>query len=375
MKDRQISIPEVIEKWGVPPEKMIDLHAMTGDSTDNVPGIPGIGPKTAAQLLLEYGDLDTLLTRAGEIKQNKRRETIIANSEQALLSRELVRLRTDVPLDQGLDSLVLEPQDGPRLVAFLKGLEFNTLTRRVAEATGTDATEVEAAAVAPETGGQAHGPDLDEGDAATGSDDGKDTGDDAAALPPGDREALWTPAGLAAHRAGAAGTGKIDHSGYACIRDADTLADWIGRARQTSFVAFDTETNSLDAMQADLVGFSLGLAEEAADGSGTAISAAYVPLSHRNGVDDLLDGGLVDGQIPFDAALALLKSLLEDESALKTAQNLKCDWLVMTRHGAEIVNFDDTMLMSYVLDAGKGNHGMDTLSERWLGHKPNAYKQ
>ena len=144
MKDRQIGIPEVVEKWGVPPEKMIDLQALTGDSTDNVPGVPGIGPKTAAQLLAEYGDLDTLLDRASEIRQTKRRENIIEHAEMARLSRELVRLKTDVPLDLDLDALVLEPQDGPKLVSFLKGLEFNTLTRRVAEATGTDAAEVEA---------------------------------------------------------------------------------------------------------------------------------------------------------------------------------------------------------------------------------------
>ena len=152
MKDRQIGIPEVIEKWGVPPEKMIDLQALTGDPTDNVPGIPGIGPKTAAQLLTEYGDLDTLLERASEIKQNKRRENIMEHADMARLSRELVRLRTDVPLDLDLESLVLEPQDGPKLVAFLKGLEFNTLTRRVAEATGTDAAEVEAAVIETERG-------------------------------------------------------------------------------------------------------------------------------------------------------------------------------------------------------------------------------
>ncbi|MQW93600.1 5'-3' exonuclease, partial [Sinorhizobium fredii] len=132
MKDKQITIPDVIEKWGVPPEKMIDLQAMTGDSTDNVPGIPGIGPKTAAQLLEEYGDLDTLLSRAGEIKQQKRRESIIANAELARLSRELVTLRKDTPLDVPLEDLRLDSQDGPKLIAFLKTMEFTTLTRRVA---------------------------------------------------------------------------------------------------------------------------------------------------------------------------------------------------------------------------------------------------
>ncbi|MEP5975418.1 MAG: 5'-3' exonuclease H3TH domain-containing protein, partial [Nitratireductor sp.] len=147
MKDREIRVAEVIEKWGVPPEKMIDLQALTGDSVDNVPGVPGIGPKTAAQLLEEYGDLDTLLERASEIKQNKRRETIIANADKARISRDLVRLRDDVPVGEALDELVLQPPDGPRLIAFLKALEFTTLTRRVAEATGADAAEVEPASV------------------------------------------------------------------------------------------------------------------------------------------------------------------------------------------------------------------------------------
>ena len=149
MKDRQIGVAEVIEKWGVPPEKMIDLQAMTGDSVDNVPGVPGIGPKTAAQLLEQFGDLDTLLARAGEIKQEKRRQTIIDNADKARISRELVRLKNDVPLTDGLDDLVLQQPDGPKLIAFLKTMEFTTLTRRVAEATGTDAAEI-----APGRGGR-----------------------------------------------------------------------------------------------------------------------------------------------------------------------------------------------------------------------------
>ncbi|AHB02664.1 DNA polymerase I [Brucella ceti TE28753-12] len=161
MKDKQISIPEVIEKWGVPPEKMIDLQSLTGDSTDNVPGIPGIGPKTAAQLLEEFGDLDTLLARASEIKQNKRRENILAFADQTKIARELVTLKTDVPLDIDLDGLVLEPQNGPKLIGFLKAMEFTSLTRRVAEATDTDASSVEPCHVETDWGADAHGPDVD----------------------------------------------------------------------------------------------------------------------------------------------------------------------------------------------------------------------
>lgn len=172
MKDREIGIAEVIEKWGVPPEKMIDLQALMGDSIDNIPGVPGIGQKTAAQLLEEFGDLDTLLARAAEIKQQKRRETLIENRDKALMSRELVRLKTDVPGVDPLDTLVLQPPNGPKLIAFLKTMEFTTLTRRVAEASGADAAEIEPAHVEVQWGADAHGPDLDAAPDATKAEDG-----------------------------------------------------------------------------------------------------------------------------------------------------------------------------------------------------------
>src|SRR5690606_18983054 len=160
VKDKTLGIPDVIEKWGVPPEKMIDLQALTGDSVDNVPGVPGIGPKTAAQLLEEYGDLDTLLARAGEIKQQKRRENLIEHAESARISKVLVTLKNDVPEVDPIDDFALQPPNGPRLIGFLKAMEFTTLTRRVAEATGTEAGEIEPAAVQVEWA-DAHGPDLD----------------------------------------------------------------------------------------------------------------------------------------------------------------------------------------------------------------------
>ena len=163
MKDRQIGIPEVIEKWGVPPEKMIDLQALTGDSVDNVPGVPGIGPKTAAQLLDVFGSLDVLLERAGEIKQEKRRLSIIENADKARISRELVRLKDDVAVADPLDDLMLQPPNGPKLICFLKAMEFSTLTRRVAEATGVDVSQIEPAQVAVQRGEDAHGPDMGAG--------------------------------------------------------------------------------------------------------------------------------------------------------------------------------------------------------------------
>ncbi|MCV3736304.1 DNA polymerase I [Rhizobium sp. TRM96647] len=377
MKDKQIAVPEVVEKWGVTPDKMIDLQAMTGDSTDNVPGIPGIGPKTAAQLLEEYGDLDTLLARAEEIKQQKRRENIIANRAQALLSRQLVTLKTDTPLDVPLEDLVLETQDGPRLIAFLKAMEFTTLTRRVAEACDCDASAIEPATVPVEWGADARGPDLDKGEGTgpgTEGMPGESAAEAAETLLPTASANGHEPVQLARTRAAGFSGQPIDHSAYVTIRDLAMLDRWIADARETGLVGFDTETTSLDAMQAELCGFSLAIADIARDPSGVSIRAAYVPLLHKSGVGDLLGGGLVEGQIPMRDALSRLKALLEDASVLKVAQNLKYDYLVMKRHGITMQGFDDTMLMSYALDAGAGTHGMDSLSERWLGHKPIAYK-
>ncbi|MCV9962067.1 DNA polymerase I [Pararhizobium sp. BT-229] len=387
MKDKQISIPEVIEKWGVPPEKMIDLQAMTGDSTDNVPGIPGIGPKTAAQLLEEFGDLETLLARAGEIKQQKRRENIIANAELARLSRQLVMLKTDTPIDNPLEDFELHTQDGPKLIAFLKAMEFTSLTRRVAAATETDADAVEAATVPVEWGAAAHGPDLDKGElsappppselssatSALGS--AAEAATTLAAAKAVELPAA-TPQDLAQLRAQAFGAAKIDRSTYVTIRDIATLDIWIAMARETGIVAFDTETTSLDAMQAELVGFSLAIADNSRNPTGTDIRAAYVPMLHKTGGHDLFSDGvkLAPDQIPAAVALERLKDLLEDPSVLKVAQNLKYDYLVARRHGITIASFDDTMLMSYVADAGAGAHGMDSLSEKWLNHQPIPYK-
>ncbi|WP_075998238.1 DNA polymerase I [Salaquimonas pukyongi] len=352
MKDRQMGVPEVIEKWGVPPEKMIDLQALSGDSTDNIPGVPGIGPKTAAQLLEEYGDLETLLARAGEIKQNKRRENLIEHADLARISKKLVTLVDDVPLEVPLDALVLEATDGPKLVAFLKAMEFTTLTRKVGEVTETDLAAVEPAAVTSDIWEEMRGPDSDgSGKAGTGG--------------AGESGGTWTPQGLVQARAEAAIAGEFDASVYETVRTKDALNGWVEAAREGGFVAVDTETTSLDPMQAELVGISLATAPG---------KACYIPLAHTEGSGDLLGGGRSEGQLEETDALRLLKPMLEDSAILKIGQNMKYDWLIFAERNIELTPFDDTMLLSYVLDAGRGGHGMDDLARRWLGHECITYK-
>ncbi len=368
MKDKQIGIPDVIEKWGVPPEKMIDLQALTGDSTDNVPGIPGIGPKTAAQLLEEFGDLDTLLARAGEIKQQKRRENILQYADQARISRQLVTLKKDTPIDVGIEDFGLEPQDGHKLIAFLKTMEFNSLTRRAAEATGVDASEVEPARLKIEAVAEAHGPDVDvepANEQITSRQVSAEPNLAAASPKQSASNIAATPADLVKSRTDEVLAAKFDRSAYVTIRDVATLQVWIDEAMTSGVVAFDTETNSADPMQADVVGLSLATRPG---------RAAYIPINHKSGDGDLLGGGLIEHQISEREVFRLLKPLLEERSVLKIAHSMKYEWLVMHRHGIDLHPLDDTMLISYVLDAGEGGHGMDSLCDRWLGHKPLAYK-
>lgn len=362
MKNRHIRVPEVIEKWGVPPEKMIDLQALAGDSVDNVPGVPGIGPKTAAQLLEQFGDLDTLLERAGEIKQNKRRENLIEFADNARISRELVKLRDDVEMEIDLDGLFLEQPDGPKLIGYLKAMELTTLTKRVAEATDSDASAIEPAELVIEWE-NARGPDLDRASDAS-SEGGEGSGDNASE---------FTAQNLVNARAADLANANIDHTKYETIRDLSKLDEWVAGIRDKGVVAFDTETTSLHAMQAELVGFSFAYFD--GKDSDLNVKACYVPLMHKSGNDDLLGGGLVEDQVNFDEALKRLKDVLEDASILKIAQNLKYDLLVLKQLNLDVKSFDDTMLLSYVLDAGVGNHGMDALSDRWLGHQPIPYKE
>ena len=320
MKTRVIGPDEVMEKFGVGPDRVIDVQSLAGDSVDNVPGAPGIGLKTAALLINEYGDLDTLLARAGEIRQPKRREALVDNAEQIRISRALVTLKDDTPLDVTLDDLAIRQPDPARIMEFLTGMEFRTLTRRVAEKLGI------AAPTLPEAGAPP---------VAAGED--KPQAKDEPRLP-------------------------FDHAGYDCIRDIATLDRWIARIREVGHVAVDTETTSLDEMRAELVGISLAVDPG---------KAAYIPLGHTTGGGDLFGAtALAPGQLGLTEALAALKPILEDPAILKIGQNMKYDWKILARHGVRIAPFDDTMLMSYAMHAGNHGHGMDELSDRYLGHQP-----
>ncbi len=364
MKDKRIGPDEVLEKFGVPPDKVVDVQALIGDPVDNVPGVPGIGVKTAAQLILEYGDLETLLARAHEIKQPKRREALTDNAEIARLSKTLVRLEDAVPLTTSVDEIGVHDPDPKRLVAFLKAMEFGQITRRVCDAYGLEAAAIDA------------DPELAAPGAGTGfrgeSDIGKPPSASDAPLPhdptsgdaptPLPHDGATAPA-AAAERVFAQITAvPVDRSAYETVRTLDRLDRWIATAREAGTVAFDTETTSLDAMRAELVGFSFAVAPNL---------ACYVPVGHvGEGGNDLFGGGaLVEGQIPLRDVLARLKPLLEDPTVLKVGQNVKYDRLVLERHGICVMPFDDTMLMSSVLDTGRNGHGMDELSEKWLGHK------
>jgi len=352
MKDRRIRTKEVIEKFGVGPEKMIDLQSLAGDATDNVPGVPGIGPKIAAQLLEEYNTLEELLERAGEIKQNKRRENLIEFADQARLSKRLVTLDQHMPLDAPLDDFFLEPVNGPKLISFLKGMELTSLTRRVAAVSDADASAIDADIITVD-GYDQRGPDLD-----------ISTVDDDPGAPPVDGAGL-SPNILAAKISSEQAGAKIDVTAYETVRTKEALQSWVDEAMELGHVAVDTETTSLDAMQAELVGVSLAT---------TPGRACYIPIGHTTGQGDLLGGGLAPDQLHCDDVIAILKPLLEEPSVLKIAQNMKYDWLLLSRYNIEITPFDDTMLLSYVLDAGRAKHGMDAQSKATLGHEPIAFK-
>jgi DNA polymerase-1 len=304
MKARAIGPDEVREKFGVGPEKVVDVQALCGDSIDNVPGVPGIGVKTAAELINTYGDLETLLERAPEIKQPKRRESLIQFAEQARVSKALVRLEDQVPPPCPLSDFRLRPTDHEKLLAFLRENQFRALINRI----------------------ESRRPR---------------TGTVAAEAPPQPSP----PAG----------------NGYELVQDEAALDRWIARATEAGIVGFDTETDSLDAVAAELVGVSLAVAPG---------EACYIPLGHVGAASGqlILGSGGRPPQIPLDTALAKLKGLLEDQSVLKVGHNIKYDLQVMATYGIAVKPFDCTMLIAFVLFAGAHGMGLDELAERFLGH-------
>jgi DNA polymerase-1 len=386
MKDRRIGIPEVIEKFGVPPNKVVEVQALAGDSVDNVPGVPGIGIKTAAQLIVEYGDLETLLARAGEIKQPKRREALIENAEKARISRQLVLLDDKVTLDVPLDELAVHEPDARKLIAFLKAMEFSTLTRRVAEYAQIDPAEIEAdgnvkSGGAPTSASTPQAPSRDSGDLFASSPLADRSASDLPPSPPtgsgpgqalpykgggsapqaGKSNAPLTPQALAAARAEAARKIPVDRNAYQPVRTLDQLNGWIQRVHDTGHFAFEAKATSIDPMQAELCGIALALGPN---------DACYIPLGHRQSGDGsgLFAAGLAPDQIGASDALDALRPLLESAGLLKVGFNIKFCAVLLAQHGVVIRNADDVQLISYALDAGRNSHGLESLAESWLGH-------
>ena len=301
MKNKFITPEDINNKFGVEPKKVIDVQALAGDSSDNVPGVPGIGIKTAAELINQYGTLEELLKKAHEIKQNKRRETIIKNKNKAIISKKLVTLKKDVPVKEKLNEFILKEIDKDKLYNYLREMEFNRLLSLTISNYGE--------------------PDLADSKKNENFNEKQKS---------------------------------INKKNYFLIKNEKEIDEWIREAEESGELAIDTETSSLDAHQADLIGISLS----------TKIGkACYIPIGHKSG--DCLKKINV---------IKKLKPLLEDKSVKKIGQNIKFDFIVLYKQGIEMNSMEDTMLMSYVLDAGKNRHNMDILSEIHLSHKTISFK-
>ncbi len=302
MKNKFIESEDIINKFGVDSKKVIDVQSLAGDSSDNVPGVPGIGVKTAAELINKYGTLEKLLDNAHKIKQNKRRETLLDNKDKAIISKKLVTLKKDVPVERIIEEFKLQEIDKDKLYKFLREMEFNRLLSSAISTYGE--------------------PELSNNKIETKP-----------------KEKLQL----------------INKNNYHLITDEDQIDEWVDEAEEAGEFAIDTETSSLDPHQADLVGISLS----------TKIGkACYIPIGHKS--KRCLKKSIV---------IKKLKPLLEDKSVKKIGQNIKFDFIVLYKQGIEINSMEDTMLMSYVLDAGKNRHNMDALSEIHLGHKTISFKE
>ena len=319
MKNKRIGSEQVVEKFGVGPNRVIDVQSLAGDSVDNVPGAPGIGIKTAALLINEYGDLDSLLERASEIKQPKRRETLIDNADQIRTSRDLVTLKTDMKMDCDLDDFAVHAPDPEVMLNFLSEMEFRTMSARIANKFGVSAPEIKAS---------------DKSNAENNI-----------------IELKHIP---------------INTKNYELIDNINDLNRWIKKIYQRGYVAVDTETTGLNDMIVDLVGICLSV---------EIGEACYIPLGHTDGEGDLFGGAsLCSGQINLEEALTILRPVLQDPSIIKIGQNIKYDTKIFARYNVNLTPVDDTMLLSYAINGGKHNHGMDYLSERYLDHKPISIK-
>jgi DNA polymerase-1 len=357
MKDSDIGEEQVLAKFGVSPSKVGDVLALAGDSVDNIPGVPGIGVKTGAQLINEYGDLETLLARAGEIKQPKRRECLQTYADQARLSRKLVELKSDVPVVESLEGFRVRSPDPKQLIGFLKTMEFTALMRRIAVALDADVSQIDPAPV--EIAGWSAVPivSTEEPGLALGGPEAPPR-----FVEPAPSESMSPQSAIETRREQL--RQPLDHSRYETIIDETSLTHWLLAIREEGLVALSCEPTSSDAMQCDLVGIALAIAPA---------KACYIPLAHRRSTG--LDfGSEAVRQIARSKVLAALKPLLEDAAILKIGHNIKFDLQLLGRCGISVSPYDDTMLMSYAMESGLSDHGMDAQSQKHLGHKPMALK-
>ena len=315
MKGRVFKKEDVFDKFGVYPEKVIDVQSLAGDSVDNIPGIPGIGIKTAALLINEYGDLDGLFENSEKIKQKKRRENIIEFENQAYISKKLVTLKNDVPLPIPIKETTLKEVDAEKLISFLKEMEFKTLTEKKSKQLNIDSDNIKASDQVEKF----------------------------------EKKIIDSPKEIEEINS------EFDRDNYQIIQSLDELTQWKMKAENIGYVAFDTETNSLNAVEADMVGFSLCTSEN---------DACYVPLLHKEN----------DKQIDFDQAIDILKSILEDNGIKKILHNMKFDALVVDKYNINIKNYDDTMLMSYSIGSGGIRHKLDTLIKYYFDHDAISFK-
>ena len=317
MKNRTINEPEVIEKFGVKPNRVIDVQSLAGDSIDNVPGVPGIGIKTAALLINEYGDLEKLIENASKIKQTKRRESVMEFADQARISRELVTLKDDIELPIPIEDIQIQSIEPKKLISFLKAMEFRTLTEKKAKEFNLSSEKI-------------------------------DTQEIKLNFTPKE-DVYETKAPLEDIK-------KFDYDLYSTIQSIDQLSEWKEKISEKGYVAIDTETDSLNAIEANLIGFSFAISNN---------EACYIPIKHLE----------KNPQIELNQALVILKEIMEDQSILKILHNKKYDGLVLQKYGISIAPYDDTMLISYSIGSGGIRHNLDALAKNYLSHNALSFKE